>query len=156
MRQGQVVSVYFDDNALRILDEEVARQAQKEREAGLSGRSVTNRSKLVSHIVTEYLLEQNDRTLTIRQIKQRVEPILLEHGVAKAVLFGSYARGEQTDASDIDIAIDEGEVKGLGFFRLQSALSQALGKNVDLQSLNGSNRDFLDSIREDAILLYAA
>ena len=92
--------------------------------------------------------------LSRRQIKQRIEPILLEYGVAKAVLFGSYARGEQTNASDIDIAIDEGRARGLAFFRLQSALSQALGKQVDLQSLNGQNEELLASIREDAIPLY--
>lgn len=156
MRQGKVVSVYFDDKALQILDKEVERQAKKEREAGLSGRAITNRSKLISHIVTEYLLESREGLLTIRQIKRCLEPVFAEYGVTKAVLFGSYARGEQTEHSDIDIAIDEGQVQGLAFFRLQTELSSTLGKTVDLQSLNGSNQEFLNTIREDMVVLYAA
>ena len=72
------------------------------------------------------------------------------------MLFGSYARGEQTDASDVDIAIDEGQIRGLAFFRVQAELSDALNKPVDLQSLNGSNQEFLNSILKDAILIYAS
>ena len=72
------------------------------------------------------------------------------------MLFGSYARGEQTDTSDVDIAIDEGQIRGLAFFRVQTELSDALDKSVDLQSLNGSNQEFLNSILKDAILIYAS
>ncbi len=71
------------------------------------------------------------------------------------MLFGSYARGEQSDASDIDIVIDEGRVRGLAFFRLQTELSDALNKPVDLQSLNGSNLEFLNAILKDAVLIYS-
>lgn len=72
------------------------------------------------------------------------------------MLFGSYARGEQTDMSDVDIAIDEGQIRGLAFFHVQAELSDALNKPVDLQPLNGSSQEFLNSILKDAILIYAS
>ena len=156
MKKGTAVSVYFDDKALKILDDEVAKRADADRAAGLTGHSVTNRSKLISHIVTEFLIDRETGQLTITQIKELVTPILRRHGVARAVLFGSYARGEQTDQSDVDIAIDEGEVRGLAFFKLQNELTEALHKQVDLQSLNGGNSKFLNNVRKDAIELYAA
>lgn len=92
--------------------------------------------------------------LTIDTIRAIATPICRKHGVARADLFGSYARGEQTPTSDIDIVIDEGAVRGLGFFRLQQDLAESLGKRVDLQSLNGCNKTFLSAIEHDRITLY--
>ena len=101
-------------------------------------------------------IEQQETACTIEQIKQCLEPVFVKYGIARAVPFGSYARGEQTNTSDVDIAIDEGQIRGLAFFRVQAELSDALNNSVDLQSLNGSNQEFLNSILKDAILIYAS
>ena len=100
-------------------------------------------------------IERQETAHTIEQIRQRLESVFVQYGVVRAMLFGSYARGEQSDASDIDIAIDEGQVRGLAFFRLQAELSDAPNKPVDLQSLNGSNLEFLNAILKDAVLIYS-
>lgn len=45
-------------------------------------------------------------TITIEEIKKRVVPILKNYPVDKAILLGSYAKGEADNKSDIDL-IDE-------------------------------------------------
>jgi len=44
--------------------------------------------------------------LTIETIKAKVIPILKNYGVNRAYLFGSFARGEQNQNSDIDFLVE--------------------------------------------------
>ena len=46
-------------------------------------------------------------TLSINDIKTKITPICKNYDVAQAYLFGSYARGEATEDSDVDIRIDK-------------------------------------------------
>ena len=68
---------------------------------------------------------------TKNQIKETLTPVFREYGVRSAVLFGSYARDQQTEKSDIDILVDSG-LRGLADFGLLNAVTEALGKDVDL------------------------
>ena len=47
--------------------------------------------------------------LTIDEIKAVVTPICERYGVDKVTLFGSYARGEADDQSDVDLMVDGGK-----------------------------------------------
>ncbi|EPM6859082.1 nucleotidyltransferase family protein [Enterococcus faecalis] len=51
-------------------------------------------------------LQQNHLIYTISDIQKLCTPIFLEWEIKKAFLFGSYARNEATETSDIDILID--------------------------------------------------
>ena len=51
--------------------------------------------------------------LTIAEIKDRVIPIVQSHGVNSFSIFGSYARNEATDESDLDFIMDDGDVSTL-------------------------------------------
>lgn len=56
-----------------------------------------------------------------------------EYGVTKIGLFGSYARDEQNDDSDIDIAVEiESNNKFRSFFALKHFIEDHLHKKVDL------------------------
>ena len=69
----------------------------------------------------------------IEEIKEKAVPILKAAGARKAALFGSYARGEETPESDIDIIVEM--PSGTSLFDvggLQYDLQEALGKKVDL------------------------
>lgn len=55
--------------------------------------------------------------------------------VQKAWIFGSYARGEQTDSSDIDIMVvfdEEAKVSLFRYAHIVNELEDLLKKNVDL------------------------
>ena len=47
----------------------------------------------------------NDVLYSIDEIRRKARPILKKHGVKRAFLFGSYARGEANAEIDIDIKI---------------------------------------------------
>jgi len=69
----------------------------------------------------------------IKEIKERVLPVLREAHVKKAALFGSYVRGEEREDSDIDILVDLPD--GLSLFDvvgIKIELEDVLGKRVDL------------------------
>ena len=56
-----------------------------------------------------------------------------DYGVRSLSVFGSYARGEQGEGSDLDLLVEFDEVPGLlGFARLQLDLGDRLGIPVDL------------------------
>ena len=68
------------------------------------------------------------------EIKTIIIPIAEKYGVLRIYLFGSYARGDNTEDSDVDLRIDKGKVKGMQMAALLLDLEDALGKPVDLIS----------------------
>lgn len=54
--------------------------------------------------------------------------------VKRLALFGSYARNEQTETSDVDVLVEVDPSIGLGFVSLADELEQRLGARVDLVS----------------------
>jgi len=67
----------------------------------------------------------------IDEIKSRLEPVFRQYGVRRAVLFGSYARGEARPVSDVDLLVDSGLI-GLDFFGLLGDVCDSLQKDTDL------------------------
>mgnify|MGYP000890966939 CR=1 FL=1 len=47
---------------------------------------------------------------TIDEIKAKIIPIAKQYNLSKVYLFGSYARGEEDENSDIDIALELGDI----------------------------------------------
>ena len=43
---------------------------------------------------------------TVDQIKDKIYPVAEKYGLSKVYLFGSYARGEADEKSDVDIALE--------------------------------------------------
>ena len=93
--------------------------------------------------------------LTLKQIKQAIKPILNNYGINDIYLFGSYARGEANEDSDIDIYCEKGNIKT--FFDLEQMideLEKSLNKKVDiLFSSSTINEYFENKIKEDLIKL---
>ena len=54
-----------------------------------------------------------NKIYSISEIKDIVSPIAKKYGVENVYLFGSYARGEATPDSDLDLRIDKGKLRGL-------------------------------------------
>ena len=95
--------------------------------------------------------------LTIQNIKEAVAKVGKKYGIKNAYLFGSYARGEANEDSDVDIIIDKGKITGLielSGFRLE--LVDELGTEVDVLTTGGVRPRFFEMIANDRILLYGA
>lgn len=93
--------------------------------------------------------------LTMDKIKTIVPPICKRYGVKKASLFGSYARKEATEKSDIDIYIEPGEIKTLfklSAFRIE--LVESLGISVDVVATKPDIEGFACNIERDGVVLY--
>ena len=85
------------------------------------------------------------------KIQALIVPILMKYGVKRAALFGSYARGDFDEKSDVDILIQPPNGMGLGFVRLNRDLKKSLNKNVDLVSYNGISPYLRESILQNMI-----
>ena len=92
--------------------------------------------------------------LTIEEIKKIVTPICERYGVDKVCLFGSYARGEADDLSDVDLLVDGGKLVGFEWGGFYADVQEALGVELDFLSRRGTRQKFLDKIAKDEVLLY--
>ncbi|MCF0132348.1 MAG: nucleotidyltransferase domain-containing protein [Blautia sp.] len=97
----------------------------------------------------------NDKIYTQLQIKEILAPVFRSHNVKRAVLFGSYAKGNAKKKSDIDIMVDSG-LRGLAFFGLLEDVVTSLDKSVDLldksEIIPDSKVD--NEIRESGVVIY--
>jgi hypothetical protein len=91
---------------------------------------------------------------TIDDIKKRVIPILIKYGINSFSLFGSYARGEATDDSDLDFVMDKGDLRGLQYVSFVQDLEDEFNCHVDVISKGSSNKKFLEAVSKDEVLLY--
>ena len=89
----------------------------------------------------------------ILRILRRELPYLKEEFKIKKIgIFGSYARGEQTEKSDVDILIELGPPFGFfKFIELEDYLSEKLEINVDLVTIDALKPLIKPNIMEEAI-----
>lgn len=101
---------------------------------------------------------------TVDEIKQRVEPVAKKYDIEKVYLFGSYARGDATEESDIDLRID-GDQKIRSLIDLSGLFldfENALQKSIDVvttdslrQNINNPlTRRFIHTIKKEEELIY--
>ena len=93
---------------------------------------------------------------TIDQIRSITAPIAARYGIYSVSLFGSYARGEATDTSDVDLLIDRGDViSGFKLGGLYADLQESLGKDLDMVTRQAASPAFISRIHDDLIPLYS-
>jgi len=71
--------------------------------------------------------------------------------ISSMAIFGSYARNEQTDTSDVDIMVEFNGNIGIKFIDLANDIEKALGLKVDLVSKKGIKEQYLNTILSDLI-----
>ena len=90
----------------------------------------------------------------INILKSHSAELKTRYGITAMSLFGSVARGEQTDKSDIDIFVDMPcTLKALS--GAQNYLSDLLGSDIDLvRNHRFLSPTFLKQVQKDAIIIY--
>ena len=83
--------------------------------------------------------------------------ICRQNDVAKIGVFGSMARGEATEQSDIDLIVEFSKRKSLlALVALERKMSETLGRRVDLLTEAAISPYLRDSIMNDLQVLYEA
>jgi predicted nucleotidyltransferase len=98
-----------------------------------------------------------ERVYTAEEIREKLLPIFDIIPVEKAILFGSYAKGNPTQLSDVDILIDsKGKIRGIDFFGVLEDITETLGVPVDLieasQIIDGGRAQ--KEIAETGVVIY--
>lgn len=96
------------------------------------------------------------KAYTVSEIKSIVSRLAKQYGAERIYLFGSYARGDMTSDSDIDLRIDKGSIRGFQLGGLLLDLEASLGVPVDLVPTSSLDQRFLDAIQKEEVLLYEA
>ena len=93
--------------------------------------------------------------MSIAEIKEKITPLLNKYDVAYAGVFGSFARGEENDHSDVDIVVKfKGPATFDNYLKLDNAIRSTLGKDVDLLTENSINRFLRPHIEQDLKIIY--
>lgn len=103
---------------------------------------------------------------TIEEIRRRILPVAVQYKLKAVYLFGSYARGEATENSDIDLLIDTAGTSLKSLFSLGALycdLEMALQKPIDLITVSAleqraqmpSEQDFRDAVEKERVNIYA-
>ena len=99
-----------------------------------------------NHYLTQLIENDiNPTVLTLKQIKTIIMPILAKHHIHEVYLFGSYARGEANNNSDVDIFCEKGDIKSLlNHAALKNELEVALNKEVDIIFIGSIMDEFFE------------
>lgn len=93
--------------------------------------------------------------MTREEIQKNIVEFLKARNAKKIGLFGSFARNEETEKSDIDVLVSFRE--GVNFFDLvgmELDLSDLVGKKIDLVEEEGINKRLKPSVERDLQILY--
>lgn len=98
----------------------------------------------------------NNNVFTLTDIANLIKPIVRKYEVKEIYLFGSYARGDADEDSDLDFLVFGGEnFKLTMIFALAEELRETLKKNVDVFEINEINKDsdFYNTIMRERLFV---
>ena len=103
-------------------------------------------------------LEKNSINIhTIKRvIEEAIEELELKDKINRVYLYGSFARGEETPKSDIDLRLETNHISGFEIGNLRYEIKEKTGRDVDIsnEDPNKLDPDFYAIIRKDEICIY--
>ena len=102
---------------------------------------------------------------TLDEIAQRSRTVSEKYHLSAVYVFGSYARGEAREDSDVDLVIDDTDsgLRGFAYGGLYGDLRDALEKDIDMVPVSGldlpaqhkSDADFREAVQKERREIYA-
>jgi hypothetical protein len=94
------------------------------------------------------------RTLK-KKIRESIVAILSRYGAERIAIFGSYARGEANNKSDIDILVRFSRPKSLiQIVQIEDEIKRSIHMNVDLVTEKAVSPYLEGSIHRDEVVIY--
>lgn len=115
--------------------------------------NISNRNSYITNLILDDI---DLGVLTLKEIKEKIKPIIEKYNINDVYLFGSYARGEANRNSDIDIYCERGNIDTLWKKNaFKDELEEVLNKEVDIVTI-GSEMDeyFKNQLEEDMIKIW--
>ena len=127
--------------------------------AGMSQRQIANAVGISQPAVSQQLrfaplLESIHPEVLLEAAGPVLRSLAAERGYERLAVFGSVARGDAREDSDIDLIVEAPPgTSSFAFIRFKQLVEQILGRGVDLISYGGLTDGLDDDIRRDAVLL---
>lgn len=86
--------------------------------------------------------------------KEKIVEICKRNDISYCALFGSFARGEATETSDIDLLVRFSKPKGFDWINAALEIKDELGKKVDLVTENSLNPHIKSKVLKDLVVIY--
>ena len=87
----------------------------------------------------------------VQTLRQHKPELQRKYPISGLGIFGSYARGEATEGSDIDIAVDITGPMGLSFIAMADEIEGLFGIKVDVVPSRSIKPDYLPYVKKDII-----
>lgn len=98
---------------------------------------------------------QKESINSIDDIKAALIPIFKRYRLPKAAVFGSYARNEADNSSDVDLLVYLDETFELDkYLKFETAVKRALKKKVDILEYRCINPSMREDILKEAVEIY--
>jgi len=92
--------------------------------------------------------------ILLEEIKQRMLPVLKRHDVGRAAIFGSVARGDSEEDSDLDVLVELPSTKSLlDLVALKLDLEEALGREVDVLTYRALHPRIRERVLEEQVMV---
>jgi len=126
-----------------------------EYESGRREPSVAALDRLLSAAGLSLSLTTEPETLRrVRSLARELRALLAEHGASNVEVFGSVARGDDREDSDIDLLVDLAPSVGMfDLARMRSEAETLLERDVDIVPRANLKPGFADAISRDAVPL---
>ena len=84
-------------------------------------------------------------------LKENKKRLFSEYAIESLAIFGSYARRNQKESSDLDVLVEFNAKIGIRFVDLANELESLVGFKVDLVSKKGIKEKYLKAISSDLV-----